>query len=645
MHGRTWAAVCGALMALILAAPASAQFSPGARTLGEPYLFLQHIGNGGYDVQHYDITIDYDPIAHSMVSSTAITARATQGLSEFSLDFVSYYSVASVKVNGVDATWTRDDDMAAYKQKLVITPAAGIPNGSTFDVVIAYSGTPQNFLDSDGSLEGFMRTTATLGSFTMNEPKGAMGWFPNNNHPRDKATFDFHLTAPNAYDAIGNGELASRVTNGDKTTWNWRMTYPMASYLSTSTIGLFDDTFYTGATARNPTGQPLNFHDFIESALPATGTGTANKANNNTQRVRQDAIVKFMADSIGAPYPFDSHGVVAGRAPGGGNYALEVQTKSHFGGGGISINTLAHEIAHQWFGDSVGPATWREIWFNEGWATWWATWWANKQNGSATTTATFFNNVYNQPASAWAMAPANLGSAENLFNTMPVYNRPAAMLEGYRQIVGDTAFFALQKAIVTEHAYSTITGDQFIALAKRIAAEKAGFEASNLAKLDAYFQQWLFGTVKPTLNPTTFFRSTSVPGDVSGTVPGTLALTVASTASLGNFTPGVASDYTSSLAANVTSTAGDATFTVVDPSTNVPGRLVNGAFSLAQPLNAGIGTLAPISDTPLTLKTYSGPVSNDQLTVGLRQSIGANEALRTGIYSKTLTFTLSTTSP
>ena len=131
----------------------------GARTLGEPYEFLQHIGNGGYDAQHYDITIDYDPIAHTMVSTTDITARATQGLSEFSLDFVSYYTVSSVKVNGVDATWTRDDDLPNYKMKLVITPAAGIPNGSTFHVVVAYSGTPQNFVDSDTSLEGFMRTS------------------------------------------------------------------------------------------------------------------------------------------------------------------------------------------------------------------------------------------------------------------------------------------------------------------------------------------------------------------------------------------------------------------------------------------------------------------------------------------------------
>ena len=642
MHGRTWAAVCGALIGLVLAAPASAQFSPGARTLGEPYLFLQHIGNGGYDVQHYDITIDYDPIAHTMVSSTDITARATQGLSEFSLDFVSYYNIASIKVNGVDATWTRDDDMAVYKQKLVVTPATGIPNGSTFHVVVAYSGTPQNFVDSDSSLEGFMRTTATLGSFTMNEPKGAMGWFPNNNHPRDKALFDFHLTAPSAYDAIGNGELASKVVNGDKTTWNWHMGYPMASYLSTSTIGLFDDTTYTGATAVGRSGQPLQLYDYIETALPANTKNT-----NNTNRARQDAIVKFMADSIGAPYPFDSHGVVAGRAPSGGNYALEVQTKSHFGGGGINIGTLAHEIAHQWFGDSVGPATWREIWFNEGWATWWQTWWSNKQNNSSTTTAAFFNTQYAR-TTGWEVAPANLGTAEHLFDPrFPVYDRPAAMLEGFRQIVGDTAFFAFQKALATQFEHSIITGDQFVALAKQIAAEKGGFAGSNLTKLDAYFQQWLHGTVKPTLNPTTFFQSTSVPGDVSGTVPATLSLTVTPASTFGNFTPGLARDYDTSLGAGVISTAGDATLSVLDPSTNATGRLVNGAFSLAQPVTTRIApaAFAPLSGTPLTLKSYTGPISNDQLTIDFRQSIGSSEALRSGTYSKTLTFTLSTTTP
>ena len=658
MRGRSWAAVGGVLLSLALCSTASAQFSPGSRSLGDPY--YQHVGNGGYDAQHYDVTIRYDPVAHFMTASTKATLRATQGLSQFSLDFVGYYDVSSVTVNGAPATFTRDVDAGAYKFKLVVTPAAGLPNGSAFDVVVNYSGTPQDFVDPDDSLEGFMRMRQSPGVFVMNEPVGAMGWFPNNNHPADKATYDFHLTAPDAFDAIGNGELASKVENADDTTtWNWNLDYPMASYLSTSTIGQFDDSTYTGATALGASGQPLKLYDFIESALPATGTGTANKANNNTQRARQDAIVKYIADSIGAPYPYDSHGVVAGRAPSytlpdgrsvSGVYALEVQTKSHFGGGGIAINTLAHEIAHQWFGDSVGPASWREIWFNEGWATWWATWWANKQNGNATSTASSWLTNYNATTSPsrWNTAPDALSGPQQMFvDTFTVYTRPSMAFEGYRQIVGDTAFFAFQKALVTEYAYGTITGAQVVALARRIAAEKAGFEASNLAKLDEYWRQWISTPGKPTLTPTTFFQSTSVSGTVGGTVPATLALTLGAPISFGAFTPGVERTYSASTTANVVSSAGDATLSVVDPSTTQPGRLVNGAFSLAQPLQvrSGSAAFAPVSNTPLALKTYDGPVSNDQTTLDFQQRIGANEPLRTGSYSKTLTYTLSTTAP
>jgi hypothetical protein len=234
-----------------------------------------------------------------------------------------------------------------------------------------------------------------------------------------------------------------------------------------------------------------------------------------------------------------------------------------------------------------------------------------------------------------------------MFDTFPVYTRPSMMLEAYRQIVGDSAFFAFQKALVTEYAYSVIDGAQFIALAKRIAQERAGFEASNLNRLEQFFQQWIYTPSKPTLTPTTFFQSTSVPGDVNGTVPATLSLTVGGPTSFGAFTPGVARDYTATLAANVVSTAGDAALTVADPSTTAPGRLVNGTFALAQPVQARVGPAAfgAVSGSPLTLKTYAAPVSNDPLTIDLQQSIGANEPLRTGTYAKTLTFTLSTTTP
>ncbi len=145
--------------------------------------------------------------------------------------------------------------------------------------------------------------------------------------------------------------------------------------------------------------------------------------------------------------------------------------------------------------------------------------------------------------------------------------------------------------------------------------------------------------------------TTPILGDVGGTVPATLSLTLGTPAAFGAFTPGSANDYTASMTANVISTAGDAALSVADPSTTAPGKLVNGAFSLASPLQANAknsamtSAFAAVSGSPLTILTYSGPVSNDAVTIGFKQSIAANEPLRTGSYAKTLTFTLSTTTP
>ena len=223
---RRWQVLVAAFVAsLSLASVAQAAYTPGSRSLGDA--LLPALGNGGYDVQHYDLTIAYDPVANTMTSSATITSVAKQDLSEFSYDLRGL-TVTAVTVKGQPATFTREAD------KLIVTPAAGIDNGSTFDTVVAYNGVPEQVEDPDESLEGWLRTTD--GVFNVNEPMGAMAWFPNNNHPADKATYDFTITVPTGKTALGNGELVSKTDNADATTtWKWHMGYPMATYLSTST--------------------------------------------------------------------------------------------------------------------------------------------------------------------------------------------------------------------------------------------------------------------------------------------------------------------------------------------------------------------------------------------------------------------------
>lgn len=613
MRSRCAAAVGGVLLSLALCAPAAAQYTPGSRSLGDT--LLPALGNGGYDARHYDLAIDYDPGTNAMTSSAAISAVATQGLSELSLDFRGM-AVTNLTVNGATANFARAGD------KLVITPPAGIDAGAPFSVVVAYTGVPQQVTDPDGASEGWLRTND--GAYVVNEPMGAMAWFPNNNHPLDKATYDIRITVPSAKTALGNGELVSRTDHANGTsTWHWRESHPMASYLTTATVGDFDYTQAIAPTALAAGGAALQLYNAIDSGHPA-----ATKSTVLTTLAREEQITGFMT-SIYGEYPFGSIGAVVDRLQGIG-YVLEAQTKIHFPTGNVTANTLAHEIAHMWFGNSVSLKQWGDVWLKEGWATWSQWNWAYRFN-SGPSPEQLFDTNYNatvMPA-RWNTAPAALPSAANLFNTFPVYTRGAMTLEALRQIIGDGPFMELARTFLADNRYGNAGTADFIALARRIARDRAGFEASNLAKLDLFVQQWLYTAAKPTMTPAVFFARTDVTGPVSGTVPATLSLALGVPASFGAFTPGLENDYSASTTANVISTAGNTALTVSDP-----GHLMNGAFALPEPLRVEI---APAS--------WTAPVSNALVMITFRQLVNATDPLRTGTYSKTLTFTLSTTSP
>jgi hypothetical protein len=228
-----------------LAAPPS-QFSAGAAGIGDPY--FPGDGNGGYDVQHYDLAVTYDPATDRLTGVATIQANATQNLSSFNLDFVGL-RLRSVTVNGVAAVTTRKG------QELTVKPRSGLTNGSAFTVVARYDGVPQTL--EEFGLSGFIHTDD--GAIVIGEPHVAATWFPANDHPRDRASFTFHITVPTGTEALSNGALVGQQTNGAWTTWNWDAVEPMATYLAMMAIGQFDiDAYAAGG---------LDYWDAIDSSL------------------------------------------------------------------------------------------------------------------------------------------------------------------------------------------------------------------------------------------------------------------------------------------------------------------------------------------------------------------------------------------
>jgi len=435
----------------------AAVFSPGAPGLGDPFFPLG--GNGGYDVQHYGLTLAYDPPANQLTGTAVITAQSTQALSRFDLDLRGF-SITQLLVNGVAATSTRNG------QELVITPASGIPAGKTFTVTVGYQGTPTVVTDPDQSIEGWVPTDD--GSVAVGEPQGSPGWFPCNDNPQDKATYDFSVTVPSGLTAMANGVLVSNTSSGGTTTWVWRETDPMATYLSTVDIGRFDLTIssidgipsYVAVDPQLAKGQVL-------SKLPE--------------------IVRFYS-SIYGPYPFTAVGAIVDSAKNVG-YSLETQTKPNFPYVPDEA-TLVHELSHMWFGDSLTLTKWPDIWLHEGFATWSEWIWSEHQGNK--TAAQWFKGLYDSHSASdtafWGPAVDNFTDPALLFNGT-VYDRGGMTLEALREKIGDLAFFQLIKDWATRNRYGSVTTPQFIALAEQWAGRD----------LTQFFDAWIFQDAKPTV--------------------------------------------------------------------------------------------------------------------------------------------------
>jgi aminopeptidase N len=455
-------AVVGVL--LNVGAASAAPFVAGSPGLGDP--FFPFAGNGGYDVRHYSLELDYERAANMLDAEARIRAKATQNLSSFNLDLRGF-EISDLEVDGRDAGFTRSGE-----HELTVTPRRGLRAHKSFVVEVDYAGEPTEVIDPDGSSEGWVPTDD--GAFVVNEPQGSPGWYPANDNPRDKATYDFEITVPEGITAIANGRLLSTRTRGGKTTWRWREDSPMAPYLATATNGVFD------LRVTRHQGIPL-----YQAVDPEVGNPTL-----AFERLAAEAeIIDFFSDLYGR-YPFSSGGGVVDN--GGVGYALESQTKSMYdvegsSAGAPGASVVVHEVSHQWIGNSVTLTVWPDIWLNEGFARF-SEWIYTERHGGATAQSQF-DALYARPATHpfWTNPPAALPGPDVLFSSPP-YDRGGMTLQALRVKVGDSVFFDILRRWYRDNRDGNVATADFIALAERESGQQ----------LDDFFRVWLFMPGKPT---------------------------------------------------------------------------------------------------------------------------------------------------
>jgi aminopeptidase N len=412
-------------------------------------------GNPGYRVSHYDLTVETKPSTGRLAGLARLTVVAKAADTPLVLDLGSF-RVDRVLVDGRPARWTHRAGKLRIRARLLVdTP---------FAVEIRYAGRPVPIRTRYWGEVGWDELAD--GVIVASQPIGAPSWFPCNDLVGEKATYRITVTAPVSYTVVANGVLAARTAAGSTTTWTYVAAEPMAAYLATVQIGPYERvTLSRGQVLAVPRAtRRAALHDFA----------------------RQPRMMTLFADLFG-PYPFAEYAVVV--TEDALEVPVEAQGLSIFGANHVDgrrghERLVAHELAHQWFGNSVGLEDWHHIWLNEGFAAY-AEWlWSEHAGGpSASVLAQRSHTVL-------AGLPQNLRigdpPARDMFDDR-LYRRGALTLHAVRTTVGEAAFFAILREWTAVHRHATATTADFVAIAERHAG----------SALTALFDAWLFSPALP----------------------------------------------------------------------------------------------------------------------------------------------------
>jgi aminopeptidase N len=430
----------------------------GAAGIGDPYFPAD--GNGGINVLHYDVRDAYDFDRRRLSGRTRLTIRATQSLSRFNLDLL--LPVSKVQVDGEPAAFSKPT-----RHELRITPRTPLTAGSVFKVVVSYRGKPGPI--SYGNERNWLANRAEV--ITMNEPHMAPWWFPANDHPLDKAAIDIHITVPSDRKVVANGRLVKRTVRGRKATTHWRAVEPMAPYLAFFAAGKFE--------TRKGRYQGRPWYVAVSKQLPPGQRSGLLRLMKKSPR-----ITSWLEKQLGR-YPFSTTGGVVTSLPVG--FALENQTRPTYPAvSPRSTWLVVHELAHQWFGDSVSVERWSDIWLNEGFATFMEVRYEETHGGRSGASWLRDNYAFHRSGDAFWDVRIGAPGPRRLFDDA-VYTRGAMTLQALRNRIGEEDFWRLLRGWVQELRHANASVADFRAYAETVSGED----------LDTFFTAWLDTTARP----------------------------------------------------------------------------------------------------------------------------------------------------